>query len=58
MEFINFDACIDDDNISDVYEVHLSVDKNNDFITTQMKYLKMSANIADLIGSHVLLKML
>ena len=32
MEFINFDACIDDDNISDVYEAHFSVDKNNDFI--------------------------
>ena len=32
MEFINFDARIDDDNISDVYDAHFSVDKNNDFI--------------------------
>ena len=32
MEFINFDARIDDDNISDVYDAHFSVDRNNDFI--------------------------
>ena len=32
MEFINFEACVDDNNISDEDEVNFSVEKDNDFL--------------------------